>query len=317
MQQDYLMHHGILGQKWGIRRYQNFDGTLTPAGRERYGISERQARKEQRSKNRTAEKGIRSEVYRQKHTIPKGTTIYRTTTNPNEEPNGPMYVSYIDADRYNYRGGWVRKAQNADKAYENRYTLKQDLTVPGRDELSQVICDQFRKNPQLKKQTAEAWVSLLPKSMLYKDLKFTSLDELRSFYSDSEKRNAYEQQKTKEFVKDVIKNMKDAPVSNLYFQCAQTFGKNPELKNAVISELQKRGYNAMTDEASVGGQNGWGREGIDPLIVFDGGSALQKSKTKQISRWQEANDDGKSSYWRLRAEGTGGAWSDNSTGHIL
>ena len=32
---SYLAHHGILGQKWGIRRYQNKDGTLTDAGKRR------------------------------------------------------------------------------------------------------------------------------------------------------------------------------------------------------------------------------------------------------------------------------------------
>ena len=32
----YLAHHGIKGQKWGVRRYQNEDGTLTAEGREHY-----------------------------------------------------------------------------------------------------------------------------------------------------------------------------------------------------------------------------------------------------------------------------------------
>lgn len=35
-----LQHHGIKGQKWGRRRYQNKDGSLTPAGEKRYGTKE-------------------------------------------------------------------------------------------------------------------------------------------------------------------------------------------------------------------------------------------------------------------------------------
>ena len=35
LDQNYLSHHGVKGQKWGVRRYQNYDGTLTAAGRDR------------------------------------------------------------------------------------------------------------------------------------------------------------------------------------------------------------------------------------------------------------------------------------------
>lgn len=37
---NYLVHHGVKGQKWGVRRYQNPDGTLTEEGKKRYMTSD-------------------------------------------------------------------------------------------------------------------------------------------------------------------------------------------------------------------------------------------------------------------------------------
>lgn len=57
----YLAHHGIKGQRWGVRRYQNLDGTLTSAGKKhvygsgKKGVIERKKIKFQGTKNTISE----------------------------------------------------------------------------------------------------------------------------------------------------------------------------------------------------------------------------------------------------------------------
>lgn len=53
-----LYHHGILGQKWGVRRYQNEDGTLTDIGKKRLQ-KDIIANKQKKKENRIAEEDLK------------------------------------------------------------------------------------------------------------------------------------------------------------------------------------------------------------------------------------------------------------------
>ena len=56
-----IWHYGIMGMKWGIRRYQNSDGTLTAAGKRRKKKEEKLRAKEERKQAKQVDKEIRQE----------------------------------------------------------------------------------------------------------------------------------------------------------------------------------------------------------------------------------------------------------------
>ena len=69
MEEYVLMHHGIKGQKWGIRRFQNEDGSLTEAGQKRYTTEGYESKKT---------KKLKKAIENDKETL-EGLTKYQNT----------------------------------------------------------------------------------------------------------------------------------------------------------------------------------------------------------------------------------------------
>ena len=95
---SYLMHHGIKGQRWGIRRYQNVDGSLTPAGHKRYLNSID-------SKLKTNTVQLNNSIFKEKHYSDKATIAKaKGKTNRYERfSKKASHATKVSNDLYNQR----------------------------------------------------------------------------------------------------------------------------------------------------------------------------------------------------------------------
>lgn len=140
--QNYLAHHGIKDQKWGVRHFQNLDGSLTPAGKKRYGEwkpgkRKKTTLKEVRNKNGSYRYNIESE---------DGSKVGNILTY--HQSDDSLRVSWISVDKNYKREGYASGAMDTlfNQAKEKGYK-KVTVVIPKDDANVQHIYERLGFKP--------------------------------------------------------------------------------------------------------------------------------------------------------------------------
>lgn len=125
-----LYHHGILGMKWGVRRYQNKDGSLTEAGKKKYGY------------------GIE---YDKGFSLRAGSKVNRVSMVDNEKESGRTYAAFTDKDIKKYiENGKLLTEMLGGSAYSYEYIANENLNFPSRKEKVDTYIYLMENDPSFK-----------------------------------------------------------------------------------------------------------------------------------------------------------------------
>lgn len=298
---DYLQHHGILGMKWGVRRFQNKDGTLTAAGKRRYRETDIdkvystyvQAHDKKASKSKQnvyPDDPINLRYNPMKVmdiNIPKGTVFKRVSTNEIDNTDSPLYMSFDkDYDGRNYYNfNWsdslikdIKKNENI-KIYENTFVTDVDIRAPGLEERRKIVNALFESDKKVKEEFGKEYVMKL---LNEGGTKYKNVDDYINSLPDKWK--DFGREKVKRQLESIDKNI--AEINSGYYDDNQSrltaiIPTSKKFMNLYVNELKKRGYNAVFDDNSGTAA---------PFIIFDKKS-ISQTESKLLKSEEETRSE--------------------------
>ena len=259
---EFIAHHGIQGQKWGVRRFQNPDGSLTDEGRRRLGYDDNRVFKDEWKQDRVIAKGT------------KTTRVIKVNPDNYEYYEDPKLVK-------KYRDMALKDLDEKEKKYQDKYmsVIESKLTNDNKRgdafylnwfgdngwDYDKVVVDEFVAKKPLKVASGEKVINEIIKNIGDQKLEtayntINSLDK-RTWVFGKDNPEGYYSNKSR------LKNL------------TMEYTTNKELFDKVNSSLKKLGYDAVMDVNDPDSES--------PVIVFDSDKNFKKTSRTGGSEYYE------------------------------
>lgn len=293
-----LYHHGVKGQKWGVRKYQYADGTLTPAGKKRYnsksdGSVSISVVMEQKVKYvvNNAKTQITGKQYVDGY-LKQGTTFKRIQT-AKEFENFAFYATYKKSDSDKYMGLFgknlasraekdARKAEKLAEATGDPFDIKNAKALRDRSDDMKVYQLEIKSTAKLRVPSDENAAHIT--ANLLKEKKFKD-NVIASIVDSKEKMKRPQQQILFRQAENALKKAPDRMTNSekiavykaLNLSLVNHNKQEIAAQNRFYSELKKKGYNALLDYNDKEFSSYHAKR---PMIVFDTDSVKLQSVTE-------------------------------------